>query len=110
MGMDAELLAIGEYTPCVRDSLGYPPDFYDDTPVGATVITVVGICNTTDQSNELAEALGVSSWQFQDHCGLSGENADLDLLEEAFENGASSVVDFVRLRAYGFKFYYLPNG
>jgi hypothetical protein len=39
-----------------------------------------------------------------------GEDADLGLLEEAFESGLDSVADFICLREHGFRFYYLPNG
>jgi len=110
MGMDAELLAIGKYAPLVRIALCYPEDFYSDTPLGATIITTVCVCVTTDGSEKLARALGITSWQFEQHCGLSGEGADLDLLEESAEDGIDAVLRFLNLRAHGFKFYYLPNG
>jgi len=108
--MDAELLAIGKYVPAVRSSLAYPEDFYSDTPLGATIITTVCMCVTTDGSQKLAQALGIFPWQYEQHCGLSGEGADLSLLEEAAEGGADAVACFLNLRAHGFKFYYLPNG
>ena len=110
MGMDAELLAIGKFSPDIRDCLDYPPDFYKDVPVGAIVITLVGNCVTTSQSETLAEVLGISPWAFHEHCEISGENVDAGLLEECFEGGAEDAIDFIRLRSKGFKFYYLPNG
>ena len=110
MGMDAELFAIGKFVPEAVDSLDYPSDFYSDTPTGSTIIIRVGGCCTSQQSEWLAEALGVSPWAFEEHCDLSGEDADLGLLVESLENGVRAVASFVKLRSLGFKFYYLPNG
>jgi len=110
MGMDAELIAIGKFDVDIRSSLCYPDSFYDDTPIGAIVITTVINCCTTDQSEKLARALVISPWQFEEHCELDGKDADLDLLAESAEGGIEDVADFLNLRAHGFKFYYLPNG
>jgi len=109
MGMDAELLAIGKYTKEIRDNLEYPADFYDDTPEGATIITVVGTCCNTSDSRLLAEVFNISPWQFQEHCDLSGEGVDLDQLTMVFEYG-HDVKSFQVLRDHGFKFYYMPRG
>ena len=108
MGMNAELLAIGKYTPEVRDALDYHSDCYKDTPIGSTIITSVIHCNTTDASEKLARALGISPWAFEQHCDLSGDNADLSLLVESAEDGVLD--DVLLLREHGFRFYYLPNG
>lgn len=109
MGMDAELLAIGKFSAEIAGHLDYPRNFYIDTPEDSTIITGVCDCVTTDGSELLAEALGIDPWQFQEHCNISGENADLEKMGEAIENPAK-VNDFVALREAGFKFYYLPNG
>jgi len=110
MGMTAELLAIGKYTFAIRDFLDYPADFYADVPIGATIITTVGICPTSVASELLAQAFGISVWGFAKHCDLSGEGADLCMLTEAFVGGSAAVVDFTVLRKAGFRFYFMPRG
>ena len=110
MGMDAELLAIGEYHPDVANVLDYLSQFYADTPTGSEIIVLVATCPTTQSSEGLARALGIDPWQFQEHCRLSGENADLELFQDSVESGEQSLFCFLKLRAYGFKFYYRPNG
>ena len=110
MGMDAELLAIGKYHPDVADALEYPAAFYSDTPEGSMIITHVASCVTSDGSKWLAESLGISPWQFQQHCDLSGDDVKTDLFMESVEDGENALLDFLKLRAYGFKFYYMPNG
>lgn len=110
MGMDAELLAIGRYHPDVADALEYPPEFYTDTPVGSEIIVVVGACPSSACSKDLAAAFHVSPWRFEEHCGLSGEDVDLDLFKESVEDGDRSLRNFLLLRERGFKFYYKPNG
>lgn len=108
MGMDAELIAIGPFSQAVVEHLDYPKDFYEDTPDGATVITSLFACGSSDSSHGLAKAFRVDSWQFQEHCNLDGRGADLDELRVWFE--PDDIVDFLALRTAGFKFYYRPNG
>lgn len=110
MGMDAELLAIGPYSPEIKDHLEYPANYYSDTPIGATIITLVGVSVTTVQSEQMARALGINPWQFQEHCYLEGDNADLELLMESMEGYEDDLADFLALKAHGFKFFYRPNG
>lgn len=110
--MDAELLAIGPFSREVVDALCYPPDFYEDTPVGSTVITRVACCNTTDSSKGLAQALGMHPWHFHQHCDIKLDmvKVDLELLAESVEGGTDTVATFLKLGVYGFRFYYMPNG
>ena len=111
MGMDAELLAIGPYHPDLVNCLDYPASYYTDTPVGSTIIITVGISATTEQSSNMASALRIDPWQFQEHCNLTGDDVDLELLTESFgENAEKCVCDFLKLREYGFKFFYMPEG
>ena len=87
MGMDAELLAIGKYSPDLKGALEYQDSFYDGTPEGAEIIAWVCSCVSSRGSELLARAMGVDPWRFEQHCGISGEGADLSLIDEAAEDG-----------------------
>lgn len=114
MGMNAELLAVGPYSESVADALGYPADFYSDTPEGAIIITSVAYCPTSDGSRGLAHALGVGPWAFEWHCDVLAhtrlEDVDLQLMAESVEGEVEAVESFLKLALAGFVFYYLPNG
>ena len=107
--MDAELLAIGNFSKSIVDCLDYPANFYDDTPDGSLIITHVCYSNNSECSKLLAEALGISPWQFEMHVYIAGVHADLAKLGEAIED-VDGVRKFVLLREAGFMFHYLPNG
>lgn len=109
MGMNAELLAIGKYSKDIADFLCYPANFYEDTPDGSTIITLVCVCTNTDGSKLLAKSLGIDPWKFEQHCEIIPENVDFDMMTEAIED-PDDVVVFSALCSAGFKFYYLPNG
>lgn len=113
MGMDSELLAVGPYGREVADVLGYPADFYSDTPEGAMIITPVILCETDGTSYLLADALGIRPWAFEEHCDILSrtklEDVDLELLARAAQN-TDDVAVFLKLASNGFKFYFLPNG
>ena len=112
MGMDAELLAIGPFSKDIVDALEYPNCYYASTPKGATIVTTVANCCTTDGSEKLAQALGIHPMCFEEHCGIQPDlnKVDLELFAEAVEGGMEDVADFLKLAANGFKFYYMPNG
>lgn len=112
MGMDAELLAIGPFSREVVDVLCYPPGYYKDTPKGATIITVVAVCNTTEASVNLASALGIGAWRFDQHCDIEADvsKVDLELFAASIEGGSEDVAAFLKLAVNGFKFYYMPDG
>ena len=57
MGMDARLLAIGPFSRDIVDALEYYNNSYNGVPIGATIITTVAVCTTTDGSEGLARAL-----------------------------------------------------
>lgn len=109
MGMDAELLAVGNFSKSIVDCLEYPANFYDDTPDGSLIITHVCNSVTSRGSELLAESLGISPRQFERHVYIAGVHADLAKLREAIED-IDGVRKFVLLREAGFMFHYLPNG
>jgi hypothetical protein len=67
MGMDACVLAIGGFGDDVKDILDYPSDWYDDVRPGAVVTRTFFNCCTTQQSEELASALGVEPRDLNTH-------------------------------------------
>ena len=112
--MEATLMAMGPYSPAVAPFLEYAEEFYKDTRIGATVLTTVFFCNTTDSSRGLAQALGIDPWDFSQHF-IPAEKLDEDRQAEiktwAEELGKQEdLPDFDALRAHGFTFIYRPNG
>ncbi len=114
MGMEAVLMAMGPYSPAVREFLEYGDQFYSGTKIGTTVLTTVFICNTSDSSRGLAQALGIDPWDFNQHF-IPAERLDSmrqgDVKAWAEELGQrEDWLDFEALRAHGFTFIYRPNG
>lgn len=112
MGMDADVIAIGRFSKAIAPYLGYPLYSYDDTPEGATVITSLLECCTTYQSGELAEALGIDPWKFE-QAHFDANLVAEEVLQDAIGRdtcGRWEVERFLELRTAGFQFYYRPNG
>ena len=106
MGLDAQLIATGPFHRDLVPFLEYPAERYDAVPEGATIVTTVHECVTSDESGRLARAFGVGAMELHRHA-LDPGAADLALLEAV---GERRLVDaFSRLRDAGFRFYYLPN-
>jgi hypothetical protein len=106
MGLDAQLVAIGPFTPRLIPFLEYPSDFYASVPEGATIIECFYTCLTSDESHRLAAAFGVGALELHRHVLDSGA-ADLTTLATLWE--PQTVEAFYQLRESGFQFYYLPN-
>jgi hypothetical protein len=107
LGLDAEVVAIGPFSPAIAGRLDYPPDFYKNTREGATVITLVFQALTSRQSHELAECFGVEAFDFNRH-HLNPRAVDVERLRQIFD--PAEVERFLALRQRGFDFYYRPNG
>ena len=108
MGLDANLIAIGPFSPAVLPALEYPADFYADVPEGATVITLVFEAFSSSGSHSLARCLGVGALELGRHALGAAKDADVAALEGTEEFG-EQVPAFLALRDAGFQFYYLPN-
>jgi len=107
MGLDAQVIAIGEFSKEIGNYLEYGFDSYKSTSEGSTVISNVFIASTSSTSHFLASCFGVGAWDLGRH-ELDAYAADLNkLLESDF---VEDVPTFLELRKAGFKFYYLPNG
>ena len=106
MGLDAEVIAIGPFSPSIVSAMEYAPEFYASVQAGAKVIVHVFLASTSSASRELANAFGVDSMELGKH-HLDPNVADIDKLTELF--GEADVAQFKILRESGFDFYYAPN-
>lgn len=115
MGMDADLIAIGPFSEDIIGMLDYPPEYYEGVKPGTRVITTVFTCNTSDASNELADALGIAPWDFGAH-EIDFKGVNPEALTEWVEEGGSAenelkdVEIFLTLARKGFIFFFRPNG
>lgn len=106
MGLDAQVIAVGPFSPEVSSALEYGRDFYVGVEQGATVVTNVFIAGTSDASHQLASAFGVGAMELGRH-KLDPKKADISRLIEVF--GESNVAQFQCLARSGFSFFFLPN-
>ena len=124
MGMDAYVIGIGPLTKEILDKGGleYSSNNYDGTPLGTVITSTFFHCNTTSQSMELANILGVGDrYNFADHSfnketkpELSDINAWIELLvlaESTLDNEyATKVRDtFYECFNTGWIFFYRPD-
>lgn len=107
MGLDAQVIAIGPFSPEIAGSLEYNAQRYADVPIGATVVTTIFLAPTSAVSHDLAAAFGVGAFELGKH-HLDAYKADLARLRDV--SSEREVAAFLNLREHGFQFYYLPNG
>lgn len=112
MGMDAELFAMGKYSPAVQTHLEYPANFYIGTKPGKLVFSVLFQCNTTSQSEDLADILGIDdAWDFNQHVINVAKLTDVARLRLTdLPHGDEDLDHMDALAAAGFVFIYRPNG
>jgi hypothetical protein len=109
--MYGQVVAIGPFHATLRDVLYDPAARHLRTAEGSIVVEpVFATPEGNSRSRELAGCFGVDPWDFGAHA-LDAERADLDRLRAMFRHDAPAAADkFVRLRAAGFRFFFLPNG
>jgi hypothetical protein len=114
--MQAGLFAIGPYSKDIVNLLSYPPAFYEDVEQGSNIFTVICSMDTTSGSKELATALGIEPWRFDQHV-LPPDMIDVgkfaEVMSECKEGGfdLDEIVDVINaLKGKGFLFIYHPNG
>ena len=106
MGLDAEVIAIGQFSQTVLPAMEYAPSFYTEVQPGQIVLVHVFIaCNSMD-SHELAKAFSIGAMDLGRH-HLNPSQADIEKLTGLF--GEADVEQFKLLRDNGFNFYYAPN-
>ena len=106
MGLDAQVIAVGPFSPEVLPALEYAPARYAGVSPGTTVVTNVFVACTSEASYQLAAAFGVGAMELGKH-ELHPELANQKLLAEVF--GKQNLEQFLLLAKTGFRFYYLPN-
>jgi hypothetical protein len=106
MGLDAQVIAIGKFSPDIVWALEYDDSYYTNVLIGATVVTNVFIACTSNQSGQLANAFGVGAMELGKHV-LNPDLANIDELEEVF--GTEDVMQYKCLAQNGFSFFYLSN-
>ncbi len=119
MGMDADLLAIGKFTKelLYQNTLEYDDYYYEHTKEGTIIIVTVVNCATTDESTNLAEALKIGPWNFNEHHITNDyikQNIDWKNLRKYYNNDESEDHEIIKrlkmLIDAGFEFFYRPNG
>jgi hypothetical protein len=106
MGLDAQVIAIGPFSPSVLPALEYGPEFYAGVQPGNTVVSNVFLACTSEASHQLAAAFGVGAMELGKH-ELRPERANHELLAQEF--GEQNLEQFLLLAQAGFRFFYLPN-
>lgn len=113
MGLDANVTCLGKFGEEIVDCLPYGQEFYDGLISGAVVTTQLLNCNTSDQSRQLAIALGTEPWDFGTHC-IDKDKVDWYALDELSDSCAEwdewDVEKLRRLLDAGFICVYQPNG
>ena len=112
MGMDADLMVIGPFHPTLAAHLAYRSDHYINVPDGTLVTTELFSCQTTNLSEELAEAVGAKPWDFRTHHVNNNPinwQALRDLSPRLFTDGDHVQALQLFLR-HGFTILYRPNG
>jgi hypothetical protein len=117
MGMCAEIVAFGPYSPDIADYLEYPAEFYRGTKTGALVVrTLFGIAEGSSASREFARCLGISDpWDFNQH-KIDSSRIDFVALQFLFktlaggEDYSKDAKALAAFKAAGFQFVFAPCG
>jgi hypothetical protein len=117
MGMCADIVALGPFSPDIVQFLEYPPDLYRATMSGTIIVTTLfGIVEGSSASRQFALCLGISdAWDFNQH-KIDPNRIDIAALGRLFQTlseGESYAKDLNKLlafRTHGFQFIFRPNG
>ena len=124
MGMLADVLAIGPYSPDIAKYLPYGHDgvtsgdfqyLYRSTLPGKLVVAMLfGISEGSSASRDFAACLGIAdTWDFNQH-KIDPSKIDLERLQSVLSglgDGQRYTDDLdalIALRAHGFKFFFRP--
>lgn len=118
MGMDADLIGIGQLNPGILKTggLDYDGKHYRDVKPGTVLINTFFSCESTHASQELAEALGIDDpFDFGKHlvdCNREVDQAQLFRLLCNYlpEEQAQAHLDcFLECRKANWVFFFRPN-
>ena len=88
MGMDAKIIGIGSFTQEIIDYLSYDREYYEGVKEGAIVATEFFRCNTSSQSKELADALGIADPYDLGYHYILENKVNWDYLRELSDNNS----------------------
>ena len=114
MGMNACVLCVGTFSESIVASLDYGEEFYEDIKPGTIVTSHILRCATSDQSRQLAEALGCEVWDFNTHY-ITKDNINWsglhDLAKDSLDWFETEHIDSLKaMLNAGFICIYQPNG
>lgn len=117
MGLCADLVAWGPYSPEIARYLEYGPNAYGSTLPGALVVTeLFGIVEGTHAGKQFAACLGISDvWDFNQH-HIDPQSIDMGRLRLLlqglgdWDRYATQLEALLVLRTAGFQFVFRPNG
>lgn len=113
MGMNAEILVLGEFSEDVKNCLDYPSDYYDNIEEGSSVVTTVCHMCTSSSSEILAQCFGIDPWDFSQHV-FTPKEIDFESLTEVLlsvgDNPDEVIRDIKMFIKKKFLFIYRPNG
>lgn len=114
MGMFAEIIAIGPFSPEVAGFLGYPSGLFANTKDGAVVTCrLFGIAEGSTLSRQFAALLGVADpWDFNQHeVDRSMINVPgLEAFGQQYPDYEADVQALKALLSAGFAFHFRPEG
>ena len=112
MGMEAHILAIGKFSPDISHCLEYGEEEYIGVEPGALVVTHFCPCVGSTSSRELADALGVSCWNFNTH-HIKPEEINWEMMHHTAEHlawGSAWEEELKTLIEHKFALIFIPNG
>lgn len=104
--VELKVIAVGPFTSTIADCLEYPPERYAETREGVMVVTSLFGSWSPGSMEELMAAFGADA---ASGCGqrLDAVLANLEALRVLM--GEEDVARFKRVRAAGFRFYFVPD-
>ena len=96
--MQAQVIAIGNFSHQLVPFLNYPARYYESTREGAVIPEIVFW---------IADCFGIDPWDFNQH-ELNPHAANTEKLAQLVDD--KELACFTALRAAGFRFFFLPNG
>jgi hypothetical protein len=114
MGLESDIYCIGGFSKKIKRYLDYSEDFYCDTDDGTLVTSTLLSCNTTHQSNELADIFRIDPNNPNTHTLKKLEINDINpiklLIKNIFgNNGVKDLNALLRLSKANFVCIYRPN-
>ena len=108
MSTEVTILAIGPFSPAVKEHLEYSPSLYDRVAAGATVFSEFIIATTAEKARDVANTLGVDMGDASTHADIYLSEERIERLSEtARQCGILGVSDSLRaLMKGGFRFFY----